>query len=354
MNDENISIDASPKNSELSPLGTDSPPSSFLQHMNIPQFLAGSAGSAISRLLGSAVDIPAAHLEAISRGVRDRADAKTIVNRAIANAVANSAASDPDLIARAANSLIAKEFRHQTNKENIAYKAIEILREESVQQSQEPQSDASPLPDVDEDWLNVFERYAEDASSDRMQTLWARVLAGQIRKPKRFSLSTLRFISELDMDTATLFQQYIPFILNNDFIIDDRQAEGRPFMDKFDLQDAGLLKGAGSHMAKSIKFNSPDHKLHPIIAALIFIQGRHIVVTANAGHILIIPCVAITKIASELLEIVKLPFNQAAFDDVIAKIPKEGLINITLAGDPSQVLWQAPQPPATPAKEPPQ
>src|SRR5208283_1459027 len=56
--------------------------------------------------------------------------------------------------------------------------------------------------------LNIFERYAEDASSETMRALWARVLAGEIRRPGQFSLRTLRFMSELDATTAKLFESY--------------------------------------------------------------------------------------------------------------------------------------------------
>jgi hypothetical protein len=96
---------------------------------------------------------------------------------------------------------LAKELRAQANKEGVAKKAIEYLSRESEQVSDKPET-------PEEDWLNIFERYAEDASSEKLRDLWARVLAKEIRKPKSFSLRTMRFISELDSETAQLFQKH--------------------------------------------------------------------------------------------------------------------------------------------------
>lgn len=67
---------------------------------------------------------------------------------------------------------------------------------------------ATTPTEPDDDWLNVFERYVEDASSERLQGLWGKVLAGEIRRPGRFSTRTLRFLSEFSQADALTFESF--------------------------------------------------------------------------------------------------------------------------------------------------
>jgi hypothetical protein len=135
--------------------------------------VAGPAGTAIARLIGGVADIPVAYLESFARGIRARTDAKDVVNKDIATAAAQFAVGESDLVARAAYALVAKEFRRQQNKEEIAIKTIELLQKDAAaadsQASTTPEGE--PLPDVDADWLNIFERYAEDTTTRRTQRI---------------------------------------------------------------------------------------------------------------------------------------------------------------------------------------
>ena len=232
-----------------------SPPSGlsgFIEKLNLPHMVAGPAGTAIARLIGAVADIPVAYLESFARGIRARTDAKDAVNKDIATAAAQFAVGDSDLVARAAYALVAKEFRRQQNKEEIAIKTIELLQKDAAaadsQASTAPQGE--PLPDVDADWLNVFERYAEDASTERLQSLWARILAGEIRKPKSFSLKTLRFVSELDTYTAQLFEKYADFVFGDNFIPTHTMQEGLPLDELHHLQGSGLVFGVSGTLAQ--------------------------------------------------------------------------------------------------------
>ena len=70
------------------------------------------------------------------------------------------------------NSFLKRQFRAQTNKEEIAKIVVEELKSAPPNQDSEGPSD---------DWLNKFERYAEDASSDDLRLMFAKLLAGEIR-----------------------------------------------------------------------------------------------------------------------------------------------------------------------------
>jgi hypothetical protein len=160
---------------DLVPPTSSSALEAFVKQFNLPEIIAGPAGKAIARLVASAAEIPAAYLEDFAQSIKNRTSAKQIVSNEVAAAAAKLASNDHDIIARAAHNLIAKEYRRQKNEENIATIAIDLLQSETAGHAvaeQQPGEKIPPSRDVDEDWLNVFEKYAEDASSEKMQILW--------------------------------------------------------------------------------------------------------------------------------------------------------------------------------------
>ena len=110
--------------------------SEFLEKLNLPTILAGRVGEALSRLIGGAVDIPAALLHRVSQGVHDKTNAKSVVSKAIAERAAELVKNDPEIVQRAAHSFLSKELRHQSNKEAIARKTIELLEEVPIHNRQ--------------------------------------------------------------------------------------------------------------------------------------------------------------------------------------------------------------------------
>ncbi|MDH7453540.1 DUF2806 domain-containing protein [Luteimonas composti] len=66
----------------------------------------------------------------------------------------------------------------------------------------------SEVPDTapEQDWINRFFRAAEDISSEQMQLLWGRILAGEIKSPGSYSLRTLEFFRNLTRENATLLE----------------------------------------------------------------------------------------------------------------------------------------------------
>ena len=168
--------------------------------------LAKPAGKALGRLIGSALKIPTAWLDQQAQGIKDATAARSHLTQAIALETANMAVADPVILERAKAAMVATDYRHQVNKDAVALKTIETLQAD-------PPPEDSDGPS--EDWLAKFERYAEDASSDQLRTLFAKLLAGEIRKPGDVSPITLHFVSMLDQKTATLIQRVFPYTVFN-------------------------------------------------------------------------------------------------------------------------------------------
>ena len=133
---------------------------------------------------------------------------------------------------------LSSRVKYISNKKNVTHLAIELLSKEK------PHEEQDSGVNLEEDWLDYFEQYAEKASSERMQDLWARVLAGEIRKPRSFSLVTLRFMAELDKEMATKFEEKTKYRFGDGFILNpgSDQMKGASLLDFTFLEEVGLLQ----------------------------------------------------------------------------------------------------------------
>lgn len=90
-----------------------------------------------------------------------------------------------------------KEEQKQLNIESITIIAAEALQNET-EVTDEP---------LDKDWTTRFFNIAEDVSNEEMQALWGRILAGEIKKPKSYSLRTLELLKNMSKDEAECFSK---------------------------------------------------------------------------------------------------------------------------------------------------
>jgi hypothetical protein len=68
------------------------------------------------------------------------------------------------------------------------------------------ENESSPeAPPISEDWLNAFETEASQMSSEQMQRLFGKILAGEIRRPSSYSIKTVKLMAQLDNRAASLF-----------------------------------------------------------------------------------------------------------------------------------------------------
>lgn len=194
--------------------------------------LAGSVKSravaALDRLVGSVLDIPTAYLERHAQQVRNRPLSSHLPHliEALGEQVANRVVKDA--------------LRKQENREAIAENTIGYLRNLS---EDDDSGENSYATEIAQDWINVFEAHAERASSEKLRDLWGRVLAGEIRKPRSFSLTTIRFISELDAEIADKFQSLVQIRIPDGFILKPRDLRGNVLRDLMFLEELGLIQG---------------------------------------------------------------------------------------------------------------
>lgn len=132
-------------------------------------------------------------IEEIGRVLRENADIPIEYVRG--NISADTKDFD-EFVKRSQSRLAFQELQKQNNIESVTQKAYRFLESEKVC-SQEP---------VDQDWMIRFFNSVEDISSKEMQQLWAKILAGEVRQPKSFSLRTLETLRNITQEEAKLFE----------------------------------------------------------------------------------------------------------------------------------------------------
>ncbi|MCF5668767.1 DUF2806 domain-containing protein, partial [Pseudomonas marginalis] len=104
-------------------------------------------------------------------------------------------------VERARRRIDYQERKGQFNIEQItSYAAGDLNSEEDV-------SEESPS----EDWITRFFEAAETVSSEEMQLLWGKILAGEVKSPGSYSLKTLDFIRNLNKQDAGLIENLARF-----------------------------------------------------------------------------------------------------------------------------------------------
>ncbi|HAW92805.1 MULTISPECIES: TIGR03899 family protein [unclassified Arsukibacterium] len=119
-------------------------------------------------------------------------------NAKLQQLVARSGASEPgtelNLAQRVNRRLQMQRERQQQNLEKIMALAMEYCPERVSAQ------------EIDPDWFSQYCELVLNISNDNMQQLWAKILAGEIATPGRFSLKTLQILQQMSHKEAQSLQ----------------------------------------------------------------------------------------------------------------------------------------------------
>jgi hypothetical protein len=137
----------------------------------------------------------------------------------------------------------------------INLRTVARFAEEELDRFNQTEGKADKPPDdqsgPDDDWIAAWRRGAENVSAAKMQRLWARVLAGEVRAASSYSLRTLAFLQTLDVKDAELIQRLGPFavaedgslIIKSDETVAVLESAGLAYGEMLDLEVAGLISG---------------------------------------------------------------------------------------------------------------
>lgn len=307
----------------------------------VPAALVPVSIKALDRLIGAAVDIPVAWLEYQKAKIVSKTEAFCAIDAAITDSAVSQVGANGHFVDRAVESLVRKSYRQQTNKEAVSAAMLEDLRTQSEEVENAPVIDSSgELPTIDDDWLNVFERYAEDASTERMQKLWGRVLAGEVRKPGKYGMRTLRFLSEFSQADALQFSLFCQNSFGNiaPKSLVKMENDIRPLLA---MEAAGLIQGAsGLGLSRTLNISSDGSGFIVENSLAIMFEGL-------PGAKIEIPVVALTPLGQELVALLPGRDARAAARNVAKSIKNSQTraafivrLHPNGTGSSMEVIWQ--------------
>ena len=182
------------------------------------------------------------------------------------------------------------EFQEQkrlANSSSIVKAAADELDDKEV-------DDHEPDPD----WTARFFDCVQDVSSEDMQKIWARILAGEVETPGRTSLRTLDTLRNMTKRDAVLFRDVCDFVIRGDFVFYDRKFVQHYNPLRYDnllhLEECGLMN-TGPFLKTTFAWNEEKE------LALMY-QSSTLMITGNpsAKDVLEIPSAILTMAGKEL------------------------------------------------------
>lgn len=270
---------------------------SWLSKVNLPQLLAGRAGEAVSKIIGAPIEVLSARIDRVRANVEARTEGQVEFQKIVAAAAAKEAIEDSEFVSRAIVTYGRDLIKKQKNKEEVVKLALENL-------SNEDNSSAREFGEVDEDWLNNFSAYTEKVSNKQVQKLWGKILAGEIRGPGSYSLSTLRLLSVVDQRLGEVITTYLNHDVGGSLIM-KRNLKGDTANsidpELLELESLGILSGVSSELFKPLNVtNGVINVLYEEKNALLSIQVKSGITTLQ------IPAIKLSQVGVELLSLLPL------------------------------------------------
>ena len=277
----------------------------------------------LSEPLKRLIEVAAEGVGAISRPflIKANANAKAFEIRTIAQAIADSQkllgitkyedgnviiesapkqeilpATENDIEQRILMRVAYQQAKKQSNIEQVVQFAAEDLQTEQEVTQEKP----------DSDWVTRFFDISEDISSENMQALWGKILAGEIKKPGSYSLRTLELLKNINQKEAELFVKVGKIaIVATDKVLIPNPDNGKYLVDKFGLAFTDFLA------LREIGLLVPNDLQYKLYAStekkqVVFKSGKTCIVVARTKETPQqgLPCIVFTEIGKQLFQLI--------------------------------------------------
>ena len=167
----------------------------------IPKPVVQNALKAFGRLFSALIEVPSVYFEGVAAEKRAVTEARVKLIKRNATLIARDMEVDKEYAQVAVRRFGQKIVREQVN--------LDLICEEASHQLKDP-ANATTIEEVgkiDDDWLNHFEKEASQRSTEDMQILFGKILAGEIRRPSSYSIKAVKIMGDLDNVAADLFKR---------------------------------------------------------------------------------------------------------------------------------------------------
>ncbi len=158
--------------------------------------------------------------------------------------------------------LVAGEIQKEINVSKSLLIAEDILAADQSEPTKE---------NVEADWLTRWRDSAATSSSEQLQDLWGRILAGEIKSPGSYSLRTIEFIKNLTQKEASKIQKIFSYVFFDRIIkgaafgngITNQQLKDElNFTFLSEMQSLGIISGVESIGLTSTFTSLKDNKFY--------------------------------------------------------------------------------------------
>ncbi len=170
----------------------------------------------------------------------------------------------------------------------------------------ELENDPSPPPErpINGDWLYRWRDLASEISSEELQSMWGKILAGETKAPGSFSLRTMDFLRNISQKEAQDIAKLAPYVIGNMIYRDQKYFDqaSLPFSLFISMQELGILSGVEA-LGLQNTFNSS----YPDKYVRVFVARNKILITEHedVAKIASIPVFLVTSKGSEILGLCK-------------------------------------------------
>ena len=172
----------------------------------IPAPIRKNAFKAFDRLCSALIDVPIGALERRSAEKRVETEARIKIIEENTAQITGQMEVPAEYAQRAVKKYGEKILREQSNLDKICAIAVNLLKKEKSASPTEQSAKGGEERVINDDWLNGFEEEARQKSTEEMQLLFGRILAGEIRKPGAYSIKAVKILGQLDQNAAALFK----------------------------------------------------------------------------------------------------------------------------------------------------
>ena len=207
----------------------------MISDITLPAPVRRNALRAFDQLCASLVDIPVAYLEGVAQLRRAENQARAELVQESGRQIAAGIDVDPAYARAAATKFAQKIVRERQALDNMSAIAAKQLSSDSISDGVNNQDQ-----EIDPDWINSFEQEASQKSSEEVQELFGKILAGEISCPGTFSIKAVKLLGQMDRRTAMMFQKLCSICIAVDVV--DRNIDSRVAVLEGTAGDNGILK----------------------------------------------------------------------------------------------------------------
>ncbi|MGH1578482.1 DUF2806 domain-containing protein [Planktotalea sp.] len=217
----------------------------------------------------------------------------------------------------------------------INLKRISLFAEEAAEEMDADVSQTSADGAVDPDWFSKWRISAQNVSREEMQRLWAKLLAGEVNQPGKFSMRAMEYLSNMSVDEADLLAKIGPFVTNGGIIkLDNKFLEnkGITFSDLLTLEELALISSASSLGGISYKFGSTEHKGEHLAHILCHDSVLEVKMKQIKDETpeLTFAVINVTRTAIEILSLADFEIDEQYLTEVAEKAVKKGADKVQL------------------------